>query len=298
MHDIGTLGGPDSNAFINNEHGEVAGWSYTSFAANASSGVPTIDPFYWDPKDGTMTDVGGLGGTMGAAIWINNHGQIAGVSNIAGDVTAHPFLWSRETGMQDLFTNGGIGGTFGHPDWMNNKGEVVGFATTAGDLVGHGFLWRNGTMIDLGTLGTDPYSEAASINSHGQIVGGTFVLGVADLRGFLWEDGGPMVDLNTLLVGHPSTYILGAGIINDRGEIDCQGSDDGGVTDHACVLIPCDENHPGIEGCDYSLVGANSTISKGLTPVAKEATSASRGNPTPPALRGMPSRRLSKRLLH
>jgi len=59
--------------------------------------------------------------------------------------------------MQDLLANGGIGGTFGHPHWMNDKGEVVGFATTAGDLVGHGFLWRDGKMIDMGTLGTDPY---------------------------------------------------------------------------------------------------------------------------------------------
>jgi hypothetical protein len=30
-------------------------------------------------------------------------------------VTAHPFLWSKKAGMQDLFANGGLGGT-GHPD--------------------------------------------------------------------------------------------------------------------------------------------------------------------------------------
>src|SRR5271168_4282160 len=34
LRDLGTLGGPDSAALINNERGEIAGFSYTSFVAN------------------------------------------------------------------------------------------------------------------------------------------------------------------------------------------------------------------------------------------------------------------------
>jgi hypothetical protein len=43
--------------------------------------------------------------------------------------------------------------------------------------------------------------------------------------------------------------------INDRGEIAGRGvlSD---ADQHAIVLVPCDENHPGVECCDYSLVDA------------------------------------------
>src|SRR5260370_31556990 len=62
MRHLGTLGGPDSSALINNNHGEVAGWSYTSFVANPSTGVPTVDPFLWSPGDGKMIDLGSLGG--------------------------------------------------------------------------------------------------------------------------------------------------------------------------------------------------------------------------------------------
>jgi probable HAF family extracellular repeat protein len=139
-----------------------------------------------------------------------------------GDVTTHPFIWSKEEGMQELFASGGLGGTFGHPDWMNDRGEVVGFGTTVGDVVGHAFLWRRGTMIDLGTIGTDAFSEGLSIDSRGQVVGATFTHpGGAELRGFLWEKGGPMVDLNTLLVAGSNTFIVAGEIINDRGEIDC-----------------------------------------------------------------------------
>ncbi len=256
MRDLHTLGGPDSNAFINNDNGEVAGWSFTSFVANASTGVPTMDPFYWSPEDGKMTDLGGLGGTLGAVVWINNRGQIAGVSNTAGDVTTHPFIWSKSEGMQDLFLHGGLGGNFGHPDWLNDAGEVVGFAFISGNQVGHAFLWKDGVMTDLGTLYGDPQSEGFSINVHGQVAGGTYDLNGNDLNGFLWENGGPMADLNTLVVPGTSMHVTTGVVINDRGEIGCLGLDPADTEEHACLLIPCDENHQGIEGCDYSLVNS------------------------------------------
>jgi probable HAF family extracellular repeat protein len=258
MLDLGTLGGTDSAAFLINESGQIVGWSFTNTTVNPTTGLPTLDPFLWE--NGTMLDLGTLGGTIGQPNGLNNRGQVVGSSNLAGDLTEHPFLWSRSEGMKDLGT---LGGTFGHADYINDLGEVVGTATPTGDPFLRAFLWRNGVMTDLGTLGTDPSSESFGVNSQGQVVGNTFAPGT-DLRGFLWEDGGPMVDLNTLIPSNPDLQLTRALYINDRGEIAVQGNFSTGVI-HAFVLTPCDENHSRVEGCDYSLVDA-ATAAQSVAP--------------------------------
>jgi probable HAF family extracellular repeat protein len=260
MSDLHTLGGPDSSAWINNDRGEVAGISFISFNANPSTGVPTVDPFFWSPEDGKMIDLGGFGGTYGLVTWMNNRGQVVGASNLPGDQTEHPFIWSKRNGLVDLFANGNLGGTFGHSDWVNDRGEVVGYATTVlSNADGHAFLWRNGLLSDLGVIGTDPDSESVSINSAGQIVGvsGSFFVPNGVHRGALWENGEPIVDLNTLVLPGSGMNIIAAVLINDRGEIACTGTTAAVPSEHPCMLIPCDQDHRGIEDCDYSLVDAS-----------------------------------------
>ena len=95
MQDLGTLGGPDSGAWIINDRGQIAGESFTSFTPNPSSGVPTIDPFLWDPKQKKMIDLGSLGGTFGFPLWMNNRGHVVGSSNPAGDMTSAPLPLER-----------------------------------------------------------------------------------------------------------------------------------------------------------------------------------------------------------
>jgi probable HAF family extracellular repeat protein len=266
MRDLGTLSGPegsgtDSTAWMINNLGEVAGWSFT---ANA----PTVEPFFWSPADGKMISMGSLGGTYGTPFWLNNSGQVTGASNLAGDQTEHPFIWSKAKGMHDLFLDRTWCGTFGHPDQIIDTGQVVGHATVAGDppdgnnTIAHGFLWTNGAMTDLGPpLEGELSYEATSINSKGQIVGGS---DYSDVYGFLWENGGPKVNLNDLVVPGSDLKVVQAAFINDRGEIACTGHLPNGDA-HPCLLIPCDNNHPGVGGCDYNMVDASATANTGAS---------------------------------
>jgi probable HAF family extracellular repeat protein len=155
---------------------------------------------------------------------------------------------------------GTLGGDNAVAEAINDAGEIVGFSGHQGNQAVLAFLWKQGVMTSLGTVDGDPCSAAHSINAKGQVVGESspscfgIDSNLPGVHGFLWENGGPMVDLNTLLP--PGSGIdLATGVsINDRGEINGEGVLPNGDI-HAFLLIPCDEDHADIEGCDYSLVG-------------------------------------------
>jgi len=283
MKDLGSLGGPDAApGGILNERGQVVGSSYINFVPNPASGVPTADPFLWE--DGHMIDLGSFGGTSGYGLAVNNRGQVIGQSNLAGDVTAHAFLWEQGA-LQDL---GALGGTFSIPHWLNDTGDIVGGATTTGDQLFHAFLWRNGVMQDLGTVGNDGCSEALAVNSEGQTVGQSFSCDFSTVRAFLWENGS-MIDLNTLIPPNSSLQLVFAGNINDRGVIVGAGvpAGDPPNTDlfgRLFMLIPCNEDHPGVDGCDYSLVDETATATDSAKPATQTGNTAKSALP-PDAIR-------------
>jgi probable HAF family extracellular repeat protein len=212
IQDLGTLGGPDAAPSGRpNERGQVCGYSYTSSTPNPDTGMPTQDPFLWE--NGTMTDLGTLGGTIGFAQGINNRGQVIGHSNLAGNLISHPFLWHRGV-LTDLGT---LGGDNGMTSWINDAGEVVGEADLPGSQTHNAFLWKNGVMTDLGNLGQTSFAFA--INSKGQVVGASRIDG-GTVHAFLWEKGSPMIDLNAFVPsGSSLQQLTHAFNINDRGEI-------------------------------------------------------------------------------
>jgi probable HAF family extracellular repeat protein len=263
MQDLGTLGGPDAAALNLNERGQISGYSYTNSTPNSSTGVPTAEPFLWER--GEMKSLGGLGGTYGYTIALNNSGQAAGISNLVGDLAFHPFLWSNGT-LTDLGT---FGGTMGNPNYMNDAGEVVGQANYPGDVIHHAFLWKDGVLRDLGTL--DKCSTAYGINSKDQVVGASGDCGIG-VHAFLWEKG-KMMDLTKLIP--PGVELVEAIGINDRGEIACEGritgpsgADSGAITgvQHAFLLIPeSGENTQTTTGATQ-----DSSPSTGTAPLSRE----------------------------
>ncbi len=272
MQDIGTLGGPDAFAPLINERGQIAGFSYPSFTPSSNCPFPlTTDAFIWERNVG-MTDLGTLGGTctlVGNVFSLNNRGQVVGQSNLAGDQTYHPFLWDKGT-LTDLST---LGGPCGSSTAINDEDAVVGLADIAGVPCGqqsHAFLWTpKSGMTDLGTVGADCFSAAFDINNKNQAVGISISCDGNAAEGVLWEDG-HIINLNVFVPAGSGITLEDVEMINDRGELFGEAFLDNGDS-RAFLLIPCDGNHLGIEGCDYSMAEA---------PAAGPQTSSAGRNPS------------------
>lgn len=271
--DLGTLpGGTSSIGLDINDRGQVAGFANNG-VPDAHSMLPwntQTRSFIW--QDGTMRDLGTLGGPDASTASMNEHGQIVGNSNTeATGTVVHPFLWS-DGHMRDL---GSFGGTQSDTRWINNAGEVVGLSTLAGDETAHPFLWDGRRLRDLGTLG-GTFGAARYINDAGTVVGFASPASDDTVHAFIWKHGrmrdltssavqqcavaevgnladvvvgetcdnsaalvwldGQQYDLNAL-TGRPDVHLTEAAYVDERGQIATIGTLPSG-DQHVFLLRP------------------------------------------------------------
>ena len=176
IHELPTVGGdPDGIASAINARGEVAGASGDCGPFNTleQNNLTPLHAILW--RNGQAIDLGNLGGdgkSFGIfASGLNDHGDVVGTSDTAGDASFHGFLW-RDGQISDLGTVAGDANSIAVT--VDKGGMVLGVSLSANFAI-RAALWRDGVATDMNTLvpqNTALYLESAcSINDKGEIIG-------------------------------------------------------------------------------------------------------------------------------
>jgi probable HAF family extracellular repeat protein len=220
---------PHASANAINDRGVVVG--------GMQAGPGALHAFEY--ADGTLADLGTLGGSNSQAFGINRRGDVVGSSTLSDE--GFPKAFVRLAGGTMMPLGDSLGGRYSVAYGINNRGDIAGSSETE-HLAKHGFLYRDGIITDLGVLPFFQYSDAVDLNDKAEVVGVSLqFLGGFDVRPFLWRDGA-MIDIAAIpelaaagftswiihgeLVG--ASFGEGPGIaINNHGQVVGAGMKDG-----------------------------------------------------------------------
>jgi probable HAF family extracellular repeat protein len=137
-------------------------------------------------ENGTMTDIGTLGGNYSGANAINDRGQITGGSNatsVPGLAYSHAFLWERGE-MTDLGTGQG---PYSVANGISNTGTVAGEGNISGTTFSRAFVDLGIGPVELPTV-YGQWAIALDVNQRGLVVGWETYLDGVDLftRPVVW----------------------------------------------------------------------------------------------------------------
>lgn len=221
----------ETDASALNDIGQVAGYF-------SPAGLPlnSADHIYIRQANGTFQDLGEFGVDPYAAT-INDQGRVL-IGTLDPDMEhTHAFISRPGSNALEQIPPL-VPGASVSPAFMNQFSVVVG--AVALDTTGtkfHAFIYFEGKMKDLGALpdGID-YAWASGINNLGQITG-VSLLSTAVAHVWVNFDG-KMRDVNTLLNANATGWeINDSYFINDRGQIVCGGTFQGG-SEQSVILTP------------------------------------------------------------
>lgn len=234
--DIGATAGHETIPWALNDKGTIVGYAdgfaYRWQDGNATSlhfageatGINrsgTIIGRYWTSgtygygadraivyRDGTLTELGTLGGNYSGAASINDKGVIVGSSYLPRSSTLRAFVW-QDGVMRELQ---GLGGSESSASRINNHGVIVG---TAFDTAGRQWMVRWASP-DAAPEPLMQRGAAYALNDHGDIAGNNLDTG----KPFLLESNGTL----TWLLDLPAMQSAGwrsfaPTSINDHGAI-------------------------------------------------------------------------------
>jgi probable HAF family extracellular repeat protein len=181
----------------------------------------------------TIQDLGVFGANPtvpGGPLVVTDSGWISG-ADVVGSAEHAVLYYGGKT--IDVGTPGLGGNSMGYG--VDESGVTAGEAEDT--AAGLSTTEDSGTkMQDLGVVGNDNYSFGFGINDAGEIVGLSANADFSVIRAFIRQNN-TLVDLNTLVTGNNSLYLLTACFVNSGGQITGIALDAAGQ-EHAYLATP------------------------------------------------------------